>query len=468
MRVPNVRQLGVVSALCLGSFALGSALHLPAMATQVYQQYLSPNTTCNSSSPCTSTTNNGSGPASANTSVGGTALTGTTQFNSTSKTKFAVGVLGSDKSTKGLSDIGVEGTSVSGTGTQGTTKSGIGVNGTATTGTGVSGTSANIGVVGSGALGVQARGNGAGSVGLDAIAIASANGTGVESIALGTGGVGVSTTGGSVGLQASGPTAILAQASTSGNELELDSSGSNLVDGFNSGNLVFSLDNAGDIFTAASITAGPASFSTSGDRAVGAEAFEEAVDGVTTDSTSTLGAIRAFTTGGYLFEGVDNSRDEFVADGKGNLTLAGQLFTNGSCHSGCIAHGPGQKRVVSYTPRESQPTMEDFGEAQLVDGEAHVALDPAFANVIDENANYFVFMTPDGDCNGLFIAGKTPTGFIVRELRGGHSSLGFEYRIVAKPFGDHSPRLPMVAVRSEPMPYVAHVIPHLKPAQRIR
>ena len=48
------------------------------------------------------------------------------------------------------------------------------------------------------------------------------------------------------------------------------------------------------------------------------------------------------------------------------------------------------KRVVSYAPRESQPTMEDFGEAQLIKGEARIALDPKFANVINENANYLV------------------------------------------------------------------------------
>jgi hypothetical protein len=360
----------------------------------------------------------------------------------------------------------VEGTSVSGTGAQGTTKSGTGVNGIATSGVGVSGTSSNIGVLGNGALGVQARGNGAGSVGLDAIAIASANGTGVESIALGTGGVGVSATGGSVGIQASGPTAILAQASTSGNELELDSSGSNLVDGFNSGSLVFSIDNIGNIFSAASVSAGASSFTSASDEAISAEAPNDAMIGFTTNAMSTSGAIIASTAGGYLFQGAVDGTNKFVADGKGNLSIAGQLLTNGSCHSGCIIRGPGQKRVVSYAPRESQPTMEDFGEAQLVDGEARVALDPAFANVIDSSANYLVFTSPEGDCNGLFISERSGSGFVVRELRGGHSTLSFGYRIVAKPFGDHSSRLPMISVRSQAMPNITRAVPHLKPAQR--
>ena len=112
--------------------------------------------------------------------------------------------------------------------------------------------------------------------------------------------------------------------------------------------------------------------------------------------------------------------------------------------------------------------MEDFGEAQMVNGEARVALDPAFANVIDEGSNYLVFLTPEGDCKGLFLASKSRTGFDVRELQGGHASIGFEYRIVAKPVGDRSVRLPMITLRSHAPPQiVAHHMPKLRPAQRV-
>ncbi|MBD5603952.1 MAG: hypothetical protein IAI48_02495, partial [Candidatus Eremiobacteraeota bacterium] len=63
------------------------------------------------------------------------------------------------------------------------------------------------------------------------------------------------------------------------------------------------------------------------------------------------------------------------------------------------------------------------------------------ADTIDRRIAYHVFVTPEGDCNGLYVTQKTPNGFAVRELRGGRSSLSFEYRIVAKPLGEDGVRL---------------------------
>ncbi|HLJ84748.1 MAG TPA: hypothetical protein VKT51_11285 [Candidatus Eremiobacteraceae bacterium] len=470
-----------ISTLCLGGIAVGSALHLPAMAAQVYQQYLSPDTTCTSSSPCTTTTNNGSGPASANTSVGGTGLTGATKFVGTSKTKFAVGVLGSDLSTKGKYDAGVEGTSVSGTGALGSTKSGTGVSGVATTGTGVSGVSTSgTGLVGtstsgtglyasSSGLAAETQSSGNSGIGLEAISNVSAtNGTGILSYANGTGGVGVSANGASFGLQATGVTGVQAQGGNSGSAFEADSNGGLFYTGYLNGTLNYVVDRFGNVESNGGLSGANASFNETGGGVptLSAGNPEGAINAVTTDPSSATGAVRFFTQGGPFMQGYNGSTLEFTADGAGNIFMNGLIYTGGGCSSGCIAHGPVQKRVVSYTPRESQPTMEDFGEGQLVNGVAHVALDPAFANVMNQNASYLVFAMPEGDCNGLFIAAKSKTGFDVRELRGGHSTLSFEYRIVAKPFGDHSARLPMVELRSQANNSVFHTMPRLKPATR--
>ncbi|HEY7982411.1 MAG TPA: hypothetical protein VID19_13135, partial [Candidatus Eremiobacteraceae bacterium] len=137
-----------------------------------------------------------------------------------------------------------------------------------------------------------------------------------------------------------------------------------------------------------------------------------------------------------------------VLDTSGNLNITGILTTSGFCATGCakLKSGAG-KRVVSYVGSQSRPTMEDVGEAQLVRGQAFVRLDPSFANVIDTHSQYVVFLTPEGDTNGLYVAQRTPSGFAVREIHGGTASLGFAYRIVAKPFGDASPRLPFVVVQ---------------------
>jgi hypothetical protein len=127
-------------------------------------------------------------------------------------------------------------------------------------------------------------------------------------------------------------------------------------------------------------------------------------------------------------------------DDAGNIDIKGKISTDGSCKNGCE-----KSRVRSYAPRESVPTMEDVGDAKLVAGTAQVALDPAFANVIDTNTGYDVLITPKGDSNGLYVAQTTSQGFVVRENRGGRSSLVFSYRIVAKPYGATDPRLPMMA-----------------------
>jgi hypothetical protein len=80
----------------------------------------------------------------------------------------------------------------------------------------------------------------------------------------------------------------------------------------------------------------------------------------------------------------------------------------------------------------------------LQNGNAYVYLDPAFANVIERGAKYLVFITPEGDSRGLYVTEKTARGFVVRENMGGHSTLAFSYRIVAKPLGSHEQRLPML------------------------
>jgi hypothetical protein len=43
-----------------------------------------------------------------------------------------------------------------------------------------------------------------------------------------------------------------------------------------------------------------------------------------------------------------------------------------------------------------------------------------------------VFITPEGDCHGLYVRRKSANRFEVRELTGGKSSIAFSYRIVGR------------------------------------
>jgi hypothetical protein len=85
--------------------------------------------------------------------------------------------------------------------------------------------------------------------------------------------------------------------------------------------------------------------------------------------------------------------------------------------------------------------FEDFGSETLVNGVAKVGLEPLFAKTVNATVDYHVFLTPLGDCQGLYIASKGPDSFEVRELGGGASNIAFDYRIVAKRSGYENARL---------------------------
>ena len=74
-------------------------------------------------------------------------------------------------------------------------------------------------------------------------------------------------------------------------------------------------------------------------------------------------------------------------------------------------------------------------------GAAHVDLEPVFGQTVNTGVEYHVFLTPDGDCKGLYVSAKSADGFDVRELGGGKSSIAFEYRIMAKRSGYEELRL---------------------------
>jgi hypothetical protein len=160
---------------------------------------------------------------------------------------------------------------------------------------------------------------------------------------------------------------------------------------------------------------------------------------------------------GFVVDGLGGIFTTASINAYGNVDILGQYQVNGNCVAGCSAPRNGQgKAVTRYVPTASMPTVEDFGEAQLVNGEAHVQLSPDFANVVDQRANYLVFVTPEGDTNGVYVTQKTSTGFAVRENRGGRSTVAFQYRIVAKPYGVNGARLPMVETHQARVPALRH------------
>jgi hypothetical protein len=114
-------------------------------------------------------------------------------------------------------------------------------------------------------------------------------------------------------------------------------------------------------------------------------------------------------------------------------------------------------RVVSLYAVESPDNwFEDFGSAQMSNGAAEVTLDPTFALTVNTEMGYHVFLTPNGDCEGLYVASKTAGGFDVRELRGGKSNITFDYRIVAHRRGYENLRLQEVEADAETVAALRH------------
>jgi len=90
------------------------------------------------------------------------------------------------------------------------------------------------------------------------------------------------------------------------------------------------------------------------------------------------------------------------------------------------------RRTVALSAIESPKNwFEDFGSGQLVNGVTLVALDADFIQTVNTAREYQVFLTPYGDCKGLYVTHRTPNSFEVHELGGGTDSLSFGYRITA-------------------------------------
>ena len=159
----------------------------------------------------------------------------------------------------------------------------------------------------------------------------------------------------------------------------------------------------------------------------------------------------------FMFQGAANQL-ALQAGGNGGFCT---IDSNGheNCPNGfseTAAVAGGQRQVALYAMESPQHWFEDFGAGQLADGAATVSLDPTFAETVNGAADYHVFLTPEGDCRGLYVSRKTASGFEVRELGGGRSTVAFDYRIVALSRGFESVRLEDVTDRwnkmNAPMP----------------
>jgi hypothetical protein len=114
--------------------------------------------------------------------------------------------------------------------------------------------------------------------------------------------------------------------------------------------------------------------------------------------------------------------------------FGGNIYSNGTLYAavknGVVQFPDGSQRVL-HCMESPEHWFEDFGSAKLARGRAVVKLDANFSKVI-KRGDYRVFLTPEGDCQGLYVRSKKADSFVVRELTGGKSSVAFSYRIVGR------------------------------------
>ncbi|MCX6832433.1 MAG: hypothetical protein NT028_09950 [candidate division Zixibacteria bacterium] len=110
--------------------------------------------------------------------------------------------------------------------------------------------------------------------------------------------------------------------------------------------------------------------------------------------------------------------------------FAGNTLTTGT-KSAAVKVDNGEYRLL-YAMESPENWFEDFGGGKLQDGVTTVQIDPLFAQAVNIQIEYRVYLTPEGDCRGLYVTNKGASSFEVRELQGGTANISFSYRIVAK------------------------------------
>jgi len=131
-----------------------------------------------------------------------------------------------------------------------------------------------------------------------------------------------------------------------------------------------------------------------------------------------------------------------------SLSGAGDTSCTGTLKSvvKATANG-GVHNVETYAVQAAENWFEDAGSGRLANGATSVSLEAVFGQTVNTSIEYHIFLTPKGDCKGLYVSNETASSFEVHELGGGASSVAFDYRIMAKRVGHEQERLVDVTER---------------------
>jgi hypothetical protein len=177
------------------------------------------------------------------------------------------------------------------------------------------------------------------------------------------------------------------------------------------------------------------------------------------DQNGTLVSDQSNPTSGFYIRSNDNMQ-LYIDDDDDEQGVFAVIGTPGGCQiadGGDLACSGTKSAVVAiedeerlfYAVESPGVWFEDFGSDTLAGGQAVVNIESLFAQSANLGVEYHVFLTPLGDCNGLYVAEKTATGFTVRELNSGTSNIAFDYRIVARRAGYEDLRMELATFSLE-------------------
>lgn len=143
------------------------------------------------------------------------------------------------------------------------------------------------------------------------------------------------------------------------------------------------------------------------------------------------------SVGGY-FEGLTYAGTSWAyayVGGTTNAATARKIVGTGSVSEVVPTQNHG--RVTLTCPESPEYWYQDYGTVELVNGQAHVELDPILADIIvvDAQNPLRAFFTPANmlEYNGVAMVNQTATGFDIVEMNGGTHSGTLHYQLVVKP-----------------------------------
>jgi hypothetical protein len=187
------------------------------------------------------------------------------------------------------------------------------------------------------------------------------------------------------------------------------------------------------VWGSSSSNVGVVGSSGTGDGVYGISQSSNGVNGVSTSGIGVYGSSPSGTAGRF----------------DGNVLINGVLTVTGQLPPTIAVPGVDGAPRRLYVPAIPEAFYEDVGLGSIVNGVGIVGLDPEFAALIQADT-YHVFLTPRGNCKGLYVSVQGSNGFEVRELQEGTSSIDFSYRVVAHP--KDAPGAPLERVTLPPSP----------------